>query len=203
MDGLLGVRSWRLIVLESAVQFFLHDHEHYQIQNQRHRFLRCRRQQRQNQQGNLPRAEPSIPIAKQKKRFTTLDHFKKLNACLIKSHHDLLVFTFGTFKERSIADTAASAAPAGLPPWPLVVGDPPVTAEVDICWGDTAAEEAPGGKEPTAFVLRTGCFCRLAWYEKNSALLMFFLINQHISNAKLIKIFWCNHIINKFTYSIL
>ena len=110
------------------------------------------------------------------------------------------IFTFGTFKERSIADTAASAAPAGLPPWPLVVGDPPVTAEVDICWGDTAAEEAPGGKEPTAFVLRTGCFCRLAWYEKNSALLMLFLISQHISNAKLIKIFWCNHIINKCTY---
>ena len=93
------------------------------------------------------------------------------------------IFTFGTFKERSIADTAASAAPAGLPPWPLVVGDPPVTAEVDICWGDTAAEEAPGGKEPTAFVLRTGCFCRLAWYEKNSALLMLFLISQHISKS--------------------
>ena len=184
MDGLLGVRSWRLIVLESAVQFFLHDHEHYQIQNQRHRFLRCRRQQRQNQPGNLPRAEPSIPIAKQKKRFTTLEYFK----CQIKRLPDQItswfsIFTFGTFKERSIADTAASAAPAGLPPWPLVVGDPPVTAEVDICWGDTAAEEAPGGKEPTAFVLRTGCFCRLAWYEKNSALLMLFLVRQHMDKS--------------------
>ena len=138
---------------------------------------------------------------KTKKTFYNFRSFQMiLNACLIKSHHDLLVFTFGTFKERSIADTAASAAPAGLPPWPLVVGDPPVTAEVDICWGDTAAEEAPGGKEPTAFVLRTGCFCRLAWCEKNSALLMLFLISQHINNAKWIKIFWCIHIINKCTY---
>ena len=32
--------------------------------------------------------------------------------------------TFGTFNDRSIADTAARAAPAGLPPCPLVVGDP-------------------------------------------------------------------------------
>ena len=40
--------------------------------------------------------------------------------------------TFGTFNERSIADTAANAAPAGLPPCPLVVGDPLVPDE-DIC----------------------------------------------------------------------
>ena len=40
--------------------------------------------------------------------------------------------TFGTFNERSIADTEANAAPAGLPPCPLVVGDPLVPDE-DIC----------------------------------------------------------------------
>ena len=40
--------------------------------------------------------------------------------------------TFGTFNERSIADTAANAAPAGLPPCPPVVGEPLVPDE-DIC----------------------------------------------------------------------
>lgn len=40
--------------------------------------------------------------------------------------------SFGTFNERSIADTAANAAPAGLPPCPLVVGDP-LVADEDIC----------------------------------------------------------------------
>ena len=115
------------------MQFFLHDHEHYQIQNQRHRFLRCRPQQRQNQPGNLPQAEPSIPIAKQKNVLQLYNIWNVFFVLPDQITSWFSIITFGTFKDRSIADTAASAAPAGLPPWPLVVGDPPVTAEVDIC----------------------------------------------------------------------
>ena len=68
--------------------------------------------------------------------------------------------TFGTFSDRSIADTAANAAPAGLPPCPLPVGDPLVPDE-EICCGDTLVGEAPGGNDVVALVRRTGCFCRL------------------------------------------
>ena len=67
-----------------------------------------------------------------------------------------------------MAETAANAAPAGLPPCPLVVGDPPVPGE-EICWGDTVVGDAPGGKVPVAFVRRIGCFCRLTW-NKNKVI---------------------------------
>ena len=67
--------------------------------------------------------------------------------------------TFGTFNERSIAETAANAAPAGLPTCPPVVGDPLVPGD-EICWGDTDFGDAPGGKDPVAIVRRIGCFCR-------------------------------------------
>ena len=68
--------------------------------------------------------------------------------------------TFGTFNDRSIADTAANAAPAGLPPCPLVVGDPLVPDD-EIDWGDILVGEAPGGNDVVAFVRRTVCFCLL------------------------------------------
>ena len=73
-----------------------------------------------------------------------------------------VTITLGTFSERSIADTAANAAPAGLPPCPLVAGDP----EDEDCWGDTLVGDAPGGRDPAVFVRLTGCFCRLTYDRK-------------------------------------
>ena len=74
-----------------------------------------------------------------------------------------MIITFGTFNDRSIAETAANAAPAGLATWPVVV-DPLVPGEES--WGGTEEAvgnigDSPGSRDPPVVtVRRIGCFCR-------------------------------------------
>ena len=63
-----------------------------------------------------------------------------------------------------MAETAASAAPAGLPTCPPVVGIPLVPGE-EICCGETEVGSAPGGKDPVAVVLRISGFCLFIYKE--------------------------------------
>ena len=84
-----------------------------------------------------------------------VEHYIKMKIKLIK--------TFGTFNDRSIAETAANAAPAWLPTWPVGF-DPLVPGEGS--WGDTEEDvvnvgDAAGNRDPAfATVRRIGCFCR-------------------------------------------
>ena len=81
----------------------------------------------------------------------------------LNKNKNKLIKTFGTFNDRSIAETAANAAPAGLPTCPVAF-DPLVPGEGS--WGDTEEAvvnvgDAAGNSAPAfATVLRIGCFCR-------------------------------------------
>ena len=72
---------------------------------------------------------PTIEQSKVKIREKCLHLFFLSQKTIYKQRS---INTFGTFNDRSIADTAAKAAPAGLPACPLVVGDP-LLPDDEIC----------------------------------------------------------------------